>query len=58
MKVTVRIVLEQAGTGCRPDFGVLVPSPTTVAAFDAAQRGEVVDPGTPAEAITELDRDD
>ena len=55
---TVRIVLEQAATGCGPDFGALVPNPTTVAAIEAARRGEVVELGTPADAIAELNRDD
>ena len=55
---TVRIVLEQAAAGCAPDFGVLVPNPTTVAAIEAARQGEVVELGTPAEAIAELNRDD
>ena len=55
---TVRIVLEQAAAGCGPGFGALVPNPTTVAAIEAARRGEVVELGTPAEAIAELNRDD
>ena len=55
---TVRIVLEQVAAGCGPDFGALVPNPTTVAAIEAARRGEVVELGTPAEAIAELNRDD
>jgi len=54
----VRIVLEQAAAGCGPDFGALVPNPTTVAATEAARRGEVVELVTPAEAIAELNRDD
>ena len=55
---TVCIVLEQAAAGCGPDFGALVPNPTTAAAIEAARRGEVVELGTPAEAIAELNRDD
>ena len=55
---TVRIVLEQAAAGCGPDFGALVPNPTTVEAIETARRGEVVELGTPAEAIAELNRDD
>ena len=55
---TVRIVLEQAAAGCGPGFGALVPNPTTVAAIEAARRGEVVELGTPAEAIAELNRAD
>ena len=35
-------MLEQAASGCEPDFGALVPSPTTVAVIEAARRGEVV----------------
>ena len=54
----VRIVLEQAAAGCDPDFGALVPNPTTVAAIEAARRGEAIELGTPAEAIAELNRDD
>lgn len=58
MKVKVRIVHERATAGGGPDFGALVPNPTTVAAIEAARRGEVVELGTPAEAIAELNRDD
>ena len=54
----VRIVLEQTAAGCGPDFGALVPNPTTVAAIEATRRGEVVVLGSPAEAIAELNRDD
>ena len=55
---TVRIVLEQAAAGCGPDFGALVPNPTTVEAIEAVRRGEAIELGTPAEAIAELNRDD
>ena len=55
---TVRIVLEQAAAGCGPDFAALVPNPTTVEAIEAERRGEVVELGTPAEAIAELNRGD
>ena len=55
---TVRIVLEQTAAGCGPDFGALVPNATTVEAIEAARRGEVVELGTPAEALAELNRDD
>ena len=55
---TVRIVLEQAAAECGPDFGALVPNPTTVEAIEAARRGEMVELGTPAEAIAELNRGD
>ena len=43
----VRIVLAQAAAGCAPDLGALVPNPITVAAIEAARRGEVVELGTP-----------
>ncbi len=52
---TMRIVLEQAAAGCGPDFGALVPNVSTV---EAARRGEVVELGSPAEALAELNRDD
>ena len=55
---TVRIVLEQAAAGYGPDLGALVPNRTTVEAIEAARRGEVVELGTPAEAIAELNRGD
>ena len=55
---TMRIVLEQAAAGCGPNFGALVPNPTTVAAIEAARRGEIVELGSPAEALAELNRDD
>ena len=55
---TMRIVLEQAAAGCGPYFGALVPNATTVEAIEAARRGEVVELGTPAEALAELNRDD
>ena len=54
----VRIVLKQVAAGSGPDIGALVPNPTTVAAIEAARRGEVVKLGTPAEAMAELNRDD
>ena len=55
---TMRIVLEQTAAGCGPDFAALVPNATTVEAIEAARRGEVVELGTPAEALAELNRDD
>ncbi len=55
---TMRIVLEQAAAGCGPDFGALVPNAATVEAIEAARRGEVVEIGTPVEALAELNRDD
>ena len=54
----MRIVLEQAAAGCGPDFGALVPNATTVAAIKAARRGEVVELGSPADALAELDCED
>ena len=47
MKVTVRIVLERAGAGCGPRFGVLVPNPTTVEENRAARWGLAVELRTP-----------
>lgn len=55
---TMRIVLEQAAAGCGPDFGPLVPNATTIEAIEAARRGEVVELGTPVDALAELNRDD
>ena len=55
---TMRIVLEHAAAGCGPDFRALVPNGTTIEAIEAARRGEVVELGTPAEALAELNRDD
>lgn len=55
---TMRIVLEQAAAGCGPDFGALTPNATTIEAIEAARRGDVVELGTPAEALAELNRDD
>ena len=51
---TVRIVPEQAAVGCGPDFGGSAPNPTTV----AARRREVIELGSPAGTIAELNRDD
>lgn len=36
----------------------LEPNATTVAAIEAARRGDVVELGTPAEALAELNHDD
>ena len=55
---SMRIVLEQAAAGCGPDFGALVPNRTTVEAIEAARRGEVVELGSPVEALAELNRGD
>ena len=54
---TLRIILEQAAAGCGPDFGALVPNATTVEAIEAARRGNLVELGTPAAALAELNRD-
>ena len=51
---TMRIVLEQAAAGRAPDFAALVPNSTTVEAIEAARRGELVDLGTPSQALAEL----
>ena len=56
---TARIVLESASAGCGPDLGALVPSATTmeaVEAVEAAQGGEVVELGTPADVIADFTR--
>ena len=42
----------------RAGLRALVPNPTTVEAIEAARRGEVVELGTPQEAIVEFNRDD
>ena len=52
------IVLEQAAAGCGPDFGALVPNPTTAATIEAAWRGEVLKFGALAEVSAELNLDD
>lgn len=48
--VTVRVDVER-------DSGALEPNTATVSAIEAAQRGDVVELGTPAEALCELNRD-
>ena len=53
---TARIVLESASAGCGPDLGALVPSATTMEAVEAAQGGEVVELGTPADVIADFTR--
>ena len=55
---TMRIVLEHAAAGCGPDFGALVPNETTIKAIEAARRGEIVELGSPSEALAELNRGD
>jgi len=56
--ITVRTVLEQAAVGCGTAYGAQVPNSTAVEVIESARRGGVVDLDTPAEAITELHRDD
>ena len=46
----------EAGPG--PDSRALAPNRTTVAAIEAARRGDVVELGSPADALAELNRDD
>ena len=59
MKVTVRVDIERhVRDAAARRLAALVPNPTTVAAIEAARIGEVVEFGTPFEAIAELDRDD
>lgn len=41
----------------RHSYGALVPNRTTVAAIEAARRGDLVEIGTPSEAIAELNED-
>lgn len=53
-----RGVLEQVAAGCRPDFPALVANRTTAVVIEVARRGEVVDLGSPTEAIAELNWDD
>lgn len=59
MKVTVRVVVERhVRDETARWLAEHVPNPATVAAIEAARRSEVVEIGTPAEAIAELNRDD
>ncbi len=44
--------------GTESDSRVLNPNRTTVAAIDAARRGDLVELGSPADALDELNRDD
>ena len=50
----MRIVLVQAAAGRDLDLGPLAPNRTTMDAINAARRGELVDLGSPAAAIAEL----
>ena len=59
MKVTVRVDIERrVRDAAARRLAALVPNPTTVAAIEAARRGEVVELGTLFEAIAELNRED
>lgn len=55
---TMRIVLEQAAAGCAPDFVALAPNRTTINSIEAARRGDLVELGTPSEALAELNDGD
>ena len=50
----MRIVLVQAAAGRDLDLGPLAPNRTTMDAINAARRGELVDLGSPAAVIAEL----
>ena len=50
----MRIVLVQAATGRAFDCGPLAPNRTTMDAIEAARRGELVELGSPEEALAEL----
>ena len=54
----MHIVLVQAATGRAFDYGPLAPSRTTVEAIEAARRGELVELGSPEEALAELNAPD
>ncbi len=54
----MHIVLVQAAAGRAFDVGPLAPNRTTVDAIDAARRGELVELGSPDEAIAELNMPD
>ena len=54
----MQIVLVHAATGRAFDFGPLAPNQTTVGAVEAARRGELVELGSPEEAIAELNTPD
>ena len=54
----MRIVLVQAATGRAFVLGPLEPNQTTIDAIDAARRGELVELGSPEEALAELNRPD
>lgn len=55
---TMRMFLEQTAEGCIPNLGPIEPNSLTVEAIESARRGELVELGTPAEAIAELNKDE
>ena len=54
----MQIVLVQAAAGSAFEYGPLAPNQTTIDAIEAARRGELVELGTPEEALAELNRPD
>ena len=54
----MRIVLVQAAAGRAFDIGPLAPNKATRDAIDAARRGELVELGSPEEALAELSAPD
>lgn len=54
----MHIVLVQAAAGRTFDVGPLAPYRTTIDAIDAAHRGELVELGSPEQAIAELNMPD
>ena len=52
------LVAGQATESSEPANRELIPSRTTVGAIEAARRGELVELGSPAEALAELNRED
>ncbi len=54
----MRIVLIQAAAGSAFEFGPLAPNQTTIDAIEAARRGDLVELGSPEEALADLNRSD
>lgn len=54
----MHIVLVQAAAGRAFDVGPLAPNRTTIDAIDAARRGDLVELGSPEQAIAELNMPD
>ena len=48
----------QANEGCEPESRALTPNRTTAAAIEDARRSDLVELGSPAEALAELNRED